>query len=59
VGLLISCKDASRLISQLQDDELPFRRRLLVRVHLLFCDACTQFDRQLRFLRVVMSRYRQ
>jgi hypothetical protein len=59
MGPLISCKDASRLISQLQDDDLPFRRRMLVRLHLMFCDACTQFSRQLRFLRVVMSRYRQ
>jgi Putative zinc-finger len=59
VGLLIPCKDASRLISQLQDDDLPFGRRLLVRVHLIFCDACTQFDRQLRFLRVIMGRYRE
>jgi hypothetical protein len=46
------------LISQLQDD-LPYRQRLLVKVHLLFCDACTHFERQLRFLRVVMTRYRQ
>jgi hypothetical protein len=59
VGLLISCKDASRLISQLEDDEMPFRERLLVRLHLLFCNACTQFQHQLRFLRVVMTRYRQ
>jgi hypothetical protein len=47
------------LISQLQDDDLPFGQRLLVKVHLLFCHACTQFNRQLRFLRVVMRRYRQ
>ncbi len=59
MGLLISCKDASRLISQLQDDDLPFGQRLLVRIHLLFCHACTQFNHQLRFLRVVMRRYRQ
>jgi hypothetical protein len=57
VGILISCKDASRLISQMQDAELPFRRRMAVRLHLLFCDACTTFVRQLRFLRATMRRY--
>jgi Putative zinc-finger len=57
VGILISCKDASRLISQMQDGELPFRRRMAVRLHLLFCDACTKFLRQLRFLRAAMRRY--
>ena len=55
--MLISCKDASRLISQMQDGELPLRRRLAVRLHLLFCDACRRFVRQLRFLRAAMRRY--
>ena len=55
--MLISCKDASRLISQMQDAQLPFRRRMAVRLHLVFCDACTGFLRQLRFLRATMRRY--
>jgi hypothetical protein len=41
----------------MQDGELPFRRRVAVRLHLLFCDACTAFLRQLRFLRATMRRY--
>ena len=57
MGRLISCKDASRLISQMQDGDLPFGQRLRVRVHLLFCEACTRFERQVRFLRRVMRRY--
>jgi len=57
VGMLISCKDASRLISQMQDGELSFRQRLAVRLHLMFCDACRRFVRQLRFLRTAMRRY--
>jgi anti-sigma factor RsiW len=55
--MLISCKDASRLISQMQDGELSFRQRLAVRLHLMFCDACRRFVRQLRFLRTAMRRY--
>ncbi|MEO8739694.1 MAG: zf-HC2 domain-containing protein [Casimicrobiaceae bacterium] len=58
MGRLISCKDVSRLISQMQDADLPFGQRLRVRVHLLFCNACTQYDRQMRFLRQVMRDYR-
>ena len=57
MGRLISCKDASRLLSQMEDDKLPFRQRAAVRLHLLFCDACTRFLRQLRFLRATMRRY--
>lgn len=59
VGPLISCKDASRLISQIQEGNVPFHQRLRVRVHLLWCDACKKFERQIRFLRVMMRRYRQ
>ena len=56
---MISCKEASRLLSQMQDGGVPLRRQLSVRLHLLFCDACTRFAAQLRFLRTVLRRYSQ
>ncbi|HEY7944002.1 MAG TPA: zf-HC2 domain-containing protein [Casimicrobiaceae bacterium] len=59
MGPLISCKDASRLISQMQDGSLPRRRRWLVRLHLVWCDACRRFERQLALLREAMQRYRR
>ena len=58
MGLLIRCKDASRLISQMQDQRLTPGKRWLVRLHLLFCDACRHFERQLAVLREAMLRYR-
>jgi len=59
MGPLISCKDASRLISQMQDQSLTPRKRWLVRLHLLFCDACSHFQRQLAILREATVRYRE
>ena len=59
MGPLLSCKDASRLISQMQDQRLPHWKRWLVRLHLLFCDACSHFQRQLAILREAMVRYRE
>jgi hypothetical protein len=59
MGLLIRCKDASRLISQMQDRRLTLGQRWLVRLHLLFCDACSHFQRQLAILREAMVRYRE
>jgi hypothetical protein len=44
-------------MSQMQDDALPFRQRMAVRLHLAFCDTCTRFMRQLRFLRAAMRTY--
>ena len=58
MGMLIPCKDASRLISQMQDGNLPLRQWLRIRLHLLFCDACKRFTEQLRFLHRAMHRYR-
>jgi predicted anti-sigma-YlaC factor YlaD len=54
----MTCKEASRLISQELDHPLPWHRRLVLRVHLLWCDACRRYNRQARFLREAMRRYR-
>jgi hypothetical protein len=55
---ILNCKDAARLISRELDGQLPFGRRLLLRFHLFWCDACGDFARQAMFLREAMRRYR-
>ena len=47
----LSCKEASRLLSQAMDRELPLWDRTRLRLHLMQCDACNNFERQVRFLR--------
>jgi hypothetical protein len=42
----------------MQDRRLASAKRWLVRLHLLFCDACRRFRRQLDVLREAMARYR-
>ncbi len=59
VGRLISCKDASRAISQMQDGNVPFPLYLRIRLHLIWCEACKRFEQQMRFLHTAMRRYRQ
>jgi hypothetical protein len=46
-----SCKEVSRLVSDALDRDLPFRPRFFMRVHLLMCSLCSQFRRQVLFLR--------
>ncbi len=55
---MISCKDASRLLSQLQDGEISWFDRVKLRLHLTACEACRRFERQLGFLREAMRRYK-
>jgi len=58
IGHLLSCKDASRVISRMQDEDLSALRRWMLRMHLRACDGCTRFKAQLAFVREAMQRYR-
>jgi hypothetical protein len=48
---MLDCKHATHLISQSQDVRLSWRQRIGLQFHLMLCDACTQFSRQIEFLR--------
>lgn len=47
----ISCRKASRLISDSLDRPLTLPERLRLRLHLGICSRCRRFDRQLTMLR--------
>lgn len=53
---MISCKDATRLISQSMDTSLPVGKRIWVRIHLLTCKFCTRYERQLLLIRETLRR---
>ena len=53
---VISCKEASRLLSQAQDRRLGGLERLKLRAHLALCDFCTRFEEQLKLMREAMRR---
>ena len=57
--LRLTCKEASRLISQAMDLKLTFTQRAALRVHLSACEACTRFGAQLATLRAAMRKYRE
>ena len=47
----MSCKEASRLISQAQDRELSLGERASLQLHLAICRGCRAANAQFRFLR--------
>jgi len=57
--LKLSCKEASRLISQSMDQKLTLTQRATLRVHLSACEACTRFGPHLHTLRAAMPKYRE
>ena len=48
---MLTCKEATRLVSQGLDRRLGFAERVALRVHLAICDGCTAFSRQAAFIR--------
>jgi hypothetical protein len=59
IGHLVSCKNASRLISQRRERELTATERWKLKWHLAVCAMCLAFEKQLRILAEAMRRYRQ
>ena len=49
--MMLTCKEATRLVSQGLDRRLGFAERIALRVHLAICDGCTAFSKQAAFLR--------
>ena len=46
-----SCREATRLQSDALDRLLPISSRLGLRIHLVLCQWCRRYGKQLRFLR--------
>jgi len=55
----MNCKQATELMSQGQDRTLSKRERVALRLHLLICKGCSNYSRQLAFIREAMQRFRE
>ncbi|MBO9493112.1 zf-HC2 domain-containing protein [Thalassotalea sp. G20_0] len=43
---MLKCRDIEQMAGQLQDDELNWRQRLSMRMHLIMCHHCRRFLKQ-------------
>lgn len=57
MSIRLTCREASRLISEGMDRHLSFMEKVGLRLHVSVCDACTRFSRQLAFLRRALERF--
>ncbi len=53
----LKCRDASRFIAESADRGLTWDERWALRVHLVTCDPCRRFKKQLRILSQIISRF--
>lgn len=49
--MMLSCREASRLMSEALDRKLALRERFALRLHVAICAGCTRVEGQLAFLR--------
>jgi predicted anti-sigma-YlaC factor YlaD len=48
---MLSCKDATRMMSEAQDRKLGLAERVQLEMHLAICKGCRNFSEQMAFLR--------
>lgn len=53
---MISCREATRLVSLSMDKELPLASRIRLRLHVFICKGCARFERQLLLIREALRR---
>jgi hypothetical protein len=53
---MLTCKDASQLMSQSIDRRLGLIERVSLKFHLLICNSCNVVDKQLEFLHKMCKR---
>ena len=57
--MMLSCQEATQLVSQGLDRRLALRERVALRLHLLICDGCTEFRKQAAFLQKAVQRLKE
>jgi hypothetical protein len=53
---MLTCKEATQLVSQGLDRRLAVHERAALRLHLLLCSGCSNFRKQVALLRKAMAR---
>jgi hypothetical protein len=54
---MLSCKEVTHLLSESQDRKLTVAERARLEMHLLICDGCSNFRKQMSFLRTACRQY--
>lgn len=53
--IMLNCKETARLISDGLEHPIPLYSRMLLKMHLFMCSACTQYRRQIKALKNLIT----
>ncbi len=48
---MLTCKEVTHRLSEGQDRQLTMAERMHIRIHLAMCKGCTQYEKQIQFIR--------
>jgi len=54
---MLNCQNATRLISESQERSLSLPEKMSLKMHLMMCSGCTNFNQQVPFLSQAMKAY--
>jgi len=55
VKIMLTCKEASRIISEGLDTKLPLYKQMMVRAHLAMCKTCGYYKKQISSIKNLLS----
>jgi predicted anti-sigma-YlaC factor YlaD len=53
---MLSCEEATRLLSEAQDRKLVLPEKLRLEIHMAMCSGCRHYLKQMNFLRTACRR---
>jgi len=57
MGIIPTCKEVHRLVSEKMDRDLNMVEKARLSVHMMMCDACSNFSGQMNIIRRAMHRF--
>ena len=55
--IVLSCKEAARIVSEGLDTKLTLSKKLSLRLHLVMCKGCTLYQKQITALKSLFHDY--
>lgn len=54
---MLNCKEATLLLSEKQDRPLSTKEKIILRIHLSMCGACSKFGKQMDQIHFISKHY--
>lgn len=54
---MLRCKEATQRLSEALDRDLSLSEKVQLKIHLAMCSGCSNFGKQMNFLRTACRRY--